>query len=116
MRATVARCEAIIDRRDYAQHMALNVAKLVACQDDPELRPVVAEAAIVSADGQGVGWAARRLGVPIPERVAGIDLMDALLSRAATQVWRVFILGAQAEVLARAASVLRRRHPGLVIA
>jgi N-acetylglucosaminyldiphosphoundecaprenol N-acetyl-beta-D-mannosaminyltransferase len=116
MDATVDRCEAIIRERRYAQHMAVNVAKLVACRDNPLLLEAVENSAIINADGQGVVLAARLLGSPLPERVAGIDLMDALMARAADRGWRVFILGARDEVLERAAGVLGDRHPGLVIA
>jgi N-acetylglucosaminyldiphosphoundecaprenol N-acetyl-beta-D-mannosaminyltransferase len=116
MEATLDRCEAIIQARDYAQHMAVNVAKLVACRENPLLREAVENSAIINADGQGVVWAARLLGTPLPERVAGIDLMDALMGRAADRGWRVFVLGARDEVLDRAADVLRDRHPGLTLA
>ncbi len=37
---------------------------------------------LVSADGQAVVWASRLLGDPLPERVAGIDLMHALFALA----------------------------------
>jgi len=116
MEATVARCEEIVAERTYAQHMALNVAKLVACRDDELLRSAVENSAIVNADGQGVVLAARLLGTRLPERVAGIDLMDALMARAAERGWRVFILGAKDEVLERASEVLAERHPGLILA
>ena len=39
---------------------------------------------LATADGQAVVWAARLLGRPLPERVAGIDLMEALLERGAS--------------------------------
>ena len=116
MEATVARCEEIVESRAYAQHMAVNVAKLVAAREDPLLRAAIEQSAIVNADGQGVVWAARLLGARLPERVAGIDLMDALMGRAAERGWRVFVLGARDEVLQRAAAVLRERHPGLRLA
>jgi N-acetylglucosaminyldiphosphoundecaprenol N-acetyl-beta-D-mannosaminyltransferase len=116
MQGTLARCEEIIEQRSYAQHMAVNVAKLVACRDDEVLRQAVENSAIVNADGQGVVWAARLLGTRLPERVAGIDLMDALMGRAAERGWRVFVLGARDEALERAAAVLRERHPGLILA
>jgi N-acetylglucosaminyldiphosphoundecaprenol N-acetyl-beta-D-mannosaminyltransferase len=115
MEATLDRCEAIIQARDYAQHMAVNVAKLVACRENPMLREAVENSAIINADGQGVVWAARLLGTPLPERVAGIDLMDALMARAAERGWRVFVLGARDEVLEQAAAVIRDRH-GLTLA
>jgi N-acetylglucosaminyldiphosphoundecaprenol N-acetyl-beta-D-mannosaminyltransferase len=63
-----------------------------------------------------VVWASRVLGDPLPERVAGIDLMQALFARAEVAGNSVYILGARAEVLERAVLELRRRHPRLRIA
>jgi N-acetylglucosaminyldiphosphoundecaprenol N-acetyl-beta-D-mannosaminyltransferase len=116
MQRTVARCLAAIDNRGYTQHMAMNAAKLVAYQQDDELRSIVAGCRLVSADGKSLVWAARALGEPLPERVAGIDLMHELLAAAARRGDRVFILGARPEVLERAVERIRALHPGIVIA
>ena len=64
MEATVARCEEIVAERAYAQHMALNVAKLVACRDDELLRSAVENSAIVNADGAGRGAGPRACSAP----------------------------------------------------
>ena len=93
--------------------MAINAAKLVRLQRDQQLRDVVAGCELVTADGQAVVWASRVLRRPLPERVTGIDLMDALLTRASEQGYGAFVLGARPEVLERALQELRRRHPGL---
>src|SRR4051794_39540953 len=80
MAGTVARCDALIRSGGFAQHMAMNVAKLVSVHDhDDYLRGIVQRCALISADGQGIVLAARLLGTPVPERVTGIDLMDNLL-------------------------------------
>ena len=105
--------DARIVRREACQHVAINAAKLVRLQRDPQLREVVGGCELVTADGQAVVWAARLLGRRLPERVAGIDLMDALLRRANEQGYRVFVLGARAEVLERAVIALRGRYPRL---
>jgi N-acetylglucosaminyldiphosphoundecaprenol N-acetyl-beta-D-mannosaminyltransferase len=94
----------------------MNAAKLVAYQHDDDLRAIVAGCGLVSADGQSLVWAARALGEPLPERVAGIDLMHELLAAAARRGDRVFILGARPEVLERAVERIRALHPGIVIA
>src|SRR5690606_31507110 len=60
---------------------------------DRELARVLAQAPLVVADGIGIGWAARRYGRPVPERVPGVDLMMALLERAARRGWRPFFFG-----------------------
>ena len=44
-------------------------------------------------------WAGRLLGRPLPERVAGIDLMHGMLARGRHRGYRVFCLGATDEVL-----------------
>ena len=70
----------------------------------------------MNADGQSVVWASRLLGDPLPERVAGIDLMAALLGLAEERSYRVYFLGARAEVLETAVERIRERHPALQIA
>lgn len=113
MAQTVARCEELIGRREVSQHVAINAAKLVAMQRDPELRRIVEACELVSADGQAVVWASRLLGDPLPERVAGIDLMHELFGLAERRGYRVFILGAKAKVLAQAREKLLAQYPRL---
>lgn len=114
--ATIARCEEVIDSRGFAQHMAINAAKLVTYQADERMRDVVSGCEIVSADGQAVVWASRVLGDPLPERVAGIDLMEALFARAEEKGYRVYVLGATSAVLEQAMERARERWPRLVLA
>jgi N-acetylglucosaminyldiphosphoundecaprenol N-acetyl-beta-D-mannosaminyltransferase len=61
-------------------------------------------------------WGARLLGMALPERVAGSDLVLPLLRRAESQRWRVFLLGGQEGVAALAAERLAGSMPGLSIA
>jgi N-acetylglucosaminyldiphosphoundecaprenol N-acetyl-beta-D-mannosaminyltransferase len=113
---TVARIAALIDERRYTQHVAINAAKVVAMHDDPHLRPIIDGCGLVSADGQSIVWASRLLRDPVPERVAGIDLMQALLELAERRGYRVYFLGATAATLDRALARIRDRHPALIIA
>lgn len=116
MQETVARCEEAIEMHDFAQHMAINAAKLVAQRDDLSLRQIIRRCELVSADGQAVVWASRLLGDPLPTRVAGIDLMEALLARAEDRGYRVFLLGAKPDVLRQAVAHICARHPALELA
>jgi N-acetylglucosaminyldiphosphoundecaprenol N-acetyl-beta-D-mannosaminyltransferase len=68
------------------------------------------------ADGAPVVWLARLLGARIPGRVAGADLVPALLGHAAKSGARIFLLGGEEGVGLAAAARLRQLHPGLVIA
>ena len=115
MEATLTRCEELISSGGPAQHVAINAAKLVAMQRDEELREIVAECQLVSADGQAVVWASRLLGDPLPARVAGIDLMQALLELSERRGYRVFFLGAKHDVLERAIANARKSHPELQV-
>jgi N-acetylglucosaminyldiphosphoundecaprenol N-acetyl-beta-D-mannosaminyltransferase len=116
MEEAVARCEGAIASGSYLQHMSVNAAKLVALQDDGTLRSMISSCGLVTADGQSVVWASRLLGERLPERVAGIDLMQRLLAAAETKGYRVFILGARREVLDAALARLREDYPHLVLA
>src|SRR2546423_806679 len=109
------RCEQFIEERSFGQHMAINAAKLVAMQDDPDLRTIIERCELVTADGQAVVWASRLLGDPLPERVAGIDLMESLFALAERKGYGIYILGAKHDVLEQAVARLRDRHPGLRI-
>jgi len=116
MEQTVARCAELIDERRPVQHCVLNASKVVLMQDVEGLTEIIDRCDLVNADGQSVVWAGRLLGVPLPERVAGIDLMERLLSSAEERQWPVYFLGAAEEVLADFQAVVRERYPGLVVA
>lgn len=116
LQGAVARAEAAIARRETCQHVAVNAAKLVRYQRDPSLRQALDGCELATADGQAVVWAARILGQPLPERVTGIDLMDALLEVSAHKGYRVYLLGARASVLERAEAAIRTRFPRVEIA
>lgn len=116
MAETVARCLAAVEARSPVAHMSMNAAKLVTVWDDPEMRQIVEACDIVSADGQSIVWASKLLGDPLPERVAGIDLMHELLAKAVRRGYSVYILGAEREVLERGVERLREDYPGLRLA
>ncbi|WGS53974.1 WecB/TagA/CpsF family glycosyltransferase [Paraburkholderia sp. D15] len=105
-----------IARRQFTQHVVVNVAKLVHMQTDAELAASVRACDIVNIDGMGVVWGARWLGHAVPERVAGVDLFERLLQMAAQRSLPVFLLGATDAVVARTAAVVSERHPALRIA
>jgi N-acetylglucosaminyldiphosphoundecaprenol N-acetyl-beta-D-mannosaminyltransferase len=98
------------------RHVALNAGKVIAARRDEALARCIRTADLVTADGAGVLALARRLGVPLPERVTGIDLMDRLCAGAAELDRSVYLLGAAPGIADLAASALRVRHPGLRVA
>ncbi len=103
-------------RGERIHHVSLNAAKVVRARDDQRLMAILQSAQLVNADGQSLVWASRLLGDPLPERVAGIDLMFRLLQIAEAEGFRVYFLGARAEILEQALANLRVLHPRLIIA
>jgi N-acetylglucosaminyldiphosphoundecaprenol N-acetyl-beta-D-mannosaminyltransferase len=116
MDETVAHCQELILSGRPTQHVVLNAGKCVLVEDEPDIRDIVRRCDLVNADGQGVVWAARFLGIHVPERVAGIDLMARLLATCEAKGWAVYFLGARRDVLAAFSAEVERRHPRLVIA
>lgn len=100
MDETVAAIEQLLaDGGQGHNHLAMNAAKLVSVSNDPELVERFATATLVTADGQALVWASKLLGDPLPERVAGIDLMDRLVDLSARKGRRIYLLGATDEVV-----------------
>jgi N-acetylglucosaminyldiphosphoundecaprenol N-acetyl-beta-D-mannosaminyltransferase len=95
--------------------LSLNAAKVVEAQRSEHLRRYLERATIVSADGQALVWAGRILGVPLPERVAGLDLFLALLGAMAREGLSAYFLGAREAVVIRAVERIHDRHPALRI-
>ncbi len=107
--------EALVDRGGQGQHASLNAGKIVRFAREPDLVAAIRGCELVTADGQAVVWAARLLGARLPERVAGIDLMEALLSRAEERGFRVYLLGARPHVVEAAEAEIVRRHPRITV-
>ncbi|MCZ8515371.1 WecB/TagA/CpsF family glycosyltransferase [Paenibacillus filicis] len=47
----------------------------MACQHDDQLRKIIDEAGLITADGIGIVTVSRLKGNPLPERVTGCDLL-----------------------------------------
>lgn len=82
----------------------------------PRLREVNTGADFILADGMPLVWASRLLKTPLPERVAGSDLIWRMCERAARNGRRVFLLGGAPGIAAEAANQLKERFPSLIIA
>ena len=104
-----------IDQGDPHQIATVNPEFVMTARRDPAFRAVLDQADLCLADGVGITLAARYMGRPLRERVAGVDLVKRLAGRAAQAGWRLFLLGAAPGVAERAADVLRQRSPGVTI-
>jgi N-acetylglucosaminyldiphosphoundecaprenol N-acetyl-beta-D-mannosaminyltransferase len=102
--------------RTRLQHVALNVAKFVNMRSDMVLHADVMSSDIIGIDGMGVLWALRLFGVPVAERVTGIDLCWEVLKLCAAEGFRPFLLGATPAVLSRSTDVIAANFPTIQIA
>jgi N-acetylglucosaminyldiphosphoundecaprenol N-acetyl-beta-D-mannosaminyltransferase len=117
MASAVARCLewCHAPRADHTVITA-NASHVCMMRRDFELGDSCRAADLVVADGMSVVWALRAAGTPVPERVAGVDLMARLLDVGAREQLRVYFLGARPEVVQRLATECAGTYPGLVIA
>jgi N-acetylglucosaminyldiphosphoundecaprenol N-acetyl-beta-D-mannosaminyltransferase len=77
---------------------------------------LLAEANLVVADGMPLVWASRLQGTPLPQRVAGSDLISSLSAAAASQGRSVFLLGGDPGTAQGASLILRDWYPQLRVA
>jgi N-acetylglucosaminyldiphosphoundecaprenol N-acetyl-beta-D-mannosaminyltransferase len=99
MEETINVIENSIDQNEPIHHVVVNAAKMVNAQKDSALQESIVNCDIINADGQAVVWAAKILKQPLPERVAGIDLMELLVKLSAKKNYKIYFLGAQEEVV-----------------
>ncbi|AQQ01606.1 glycosyltransferase [Pseudoalteromonas aliena] len=116
MQETVSFIENRIEKKEFLQHVVVNVAKIVNMQKDPTLADSVKACDLINIDGMGVVFGARFLGHDVPERVAGVDLFHELLAMSAKRDFPVFLLGATEEVVSKTVEVVKAQNPDLTIA
>ncbi len=98
------------------QVATVNVDFVVQALFDPELRYLLQSADLLTADGMPLVWGIRLLGVPLPGRVTGADLVPTLAKRAAERGLSIYFLGGEPGVATRAADRLKQEYPDLKVA
>jgi len=95
--------------------MTPNLDHMRRCIRDLSFSAMLDEAELVIADGMPLVWASRLQGTPLPQRVAGSDLILSLSGAASKQNRSVFLLGGLPHSAETAAGVLRGRFPELKV-
>ena len=90
-----------------------NLNFLCAAQYDPAFRQSVINSDLSIADGFPIVLLAKLLRIPIPERVAGSDLIDALFKRATEKPLKVFFFGGEPGVGEKASRTINALPSGL---
>ena len=94
----------------------VNANKIVQANEDLMMHDILWRGDYVLADGQPLLPMARLLGIPIPERIDGIGLMQKLLHLANDRQYRVYLLGATQNVLEQCLATIRLTYPNIPIA
>lgn len=115
MNETLEKVEEIIKRRKPTQHVVINASKINLMQKDKELTNIVNTCPIINADGASIVWAAKVLGVPVKERVTGIDLFLKLMQVANEKGYKVYLFGAKEEVVKKVEAIFRQRYKNIRI-
>ncbi len=115
MDETIAEVERIILEGKPTQHVVINASKVNLMNEDPELRKIVNNCPLINADGASILWAAKKLGVPLKERVTGIDLFQNLVKVAAEKGYKIYLFGAKEEVVQAVKKKLTEQYPSLQI-
>lgn len=95
--------------------MGVNADKLNLCCTDNKIKEIVNKSEIINADGASVVLAGRYLNYNIPERVAGIDLMQELLNLSNNRGYSVYFLGAKQEILDDMIDIFKDKYKNLII-
>ena len=112
----VDRVEELILARRPTYFITANTHYAMLTAEFADLDPINRAAAFVLADGAPLVVASRRTASPVPERVAGSDLIYDLCERSAARGFRVFLLGGPPGIADEAARKLVARYPGLQVA
>jgi N-acetylglucosaminyldiphosphoundecaprenol N-acetyl-beta-D-mannosaminyltransferase len=119
IREAVDQIESWIHVPDGRLHYVVtpNVQHALLYQQHAQFREAYEHASLVLIDGFPLVWSGRLLGTPVPERVAGSDLVPAVLARARRDHgFSIFLLGAAPGVGERAAAAIREKHPHVRVA
>jgi N-acetylglucosaminyldiphosphoundecaprenol N-acetyl-beta-D-mannosaminyltransferase len=115
MAQTVAAISDLIRAGRLSHFVTANTHYVMLSDRDPALRAINANAAFIVADGMPIVWASRSGATPLPERVAGSDLIFELSAEAAAKGYRLFLLGGGKGVAEEAGRRLTARYPGLQV-
>ena len=115
MDESVEAIEKIIKRGIPTQHVVVNALKINLMKDAKPLRKIVNICPLINADGASIVWAAKKLGIPLKERVTGIDLFENLIKLANDKGYKIYLFGAKEEVVVKLKNMFEEQYPNLQI-
>lgn len=114
-KGAINQIKAFIAKGKPTHVITLNAEIVYAARDDEKLKNIINQADLVTPDGIGTVWAARKLGWEVKERVTGIDMVYNICQEAEKEGYKLYFLGAAPTVAEQAADNLRETYPNLNI-
>ena len=115
MDETIKEVEKIIEQKKPTQHVVINASKVNLMEKDEKLRKIVNDCPIINADGASIVWAAKKLGIPLKERVTGIDLFQRLVELSDKKGYKIYLFGAKEEVVTKVKKIFEDKYPNIQI-
>lgn len=113
---TVFLVEKYVKTKTPLHLMGVNADKINETNKDPLMKEIVNKCGVINADGASVVMASKYLKKPLPERVAGIDLMQDLIRLSEEKGYSVYFLGAKQSIVEKTVEILSKKHPNLKVA
>lgn len=82
---------------------------------DENLKKIIDEAGLITADGVGIIMASKWKRDPLPERVTGCDVLIKLLEKGNDRKWSFYLFGAAEEVSEKAYECITKDYPNVNI-
>ena len=115
MDETINIVEYIIKKRIPTQHVVINASKVNLMENDSTLKDIVNSCPLINADGASIVWAAKKLNVPLKERVTGIDLFMNLVELSSKRNYKIYLFGAKEEVVKKVKNIFEEKYPNINI-
>lgn len=93
-----------------------DASMIAMAQSDADLREIINTADLVTPDGSGLLKGSQILGVPLIERVSGVDIAREICRLSGEMGFSVFFLGSEPGIASAAADNLQKQFPKMLVA
>ncbi len=115
MSEAVSRVGSFIEEGGLHMIFTPNAEIMATAQKDSDLKNILTQADMLTADGAGVVLASKILNRRVPEKVSGVDLVKEIFKAYKQRGLRCYLLGSKPGVAQAAAENISRDYPGVVI-
>lgn len=112
---SVRAAETLCETKGLSTIFTPNPEILIKARGDQKFKNVLNSASLSICDGIGVLYASKILNHPLPERVAGFDLICALFDKIKNKDINVFLLGSKDYIVKKAKEMIEKTYEGIKI-